>query len=64
MQNKIVEPQVVSQITLRDVRGVVEFLPMTEPAVELRMPSAGSATNEGTSKLCVDQWPRWDLISL
>ena len=56
---KTVEPQIASLNILRGVRGVADPLPMTELSVLLRMPSAGSATNEGTSRLCADLPPRW-----
>ena len=58
---RTVEPQTA---ILRVVKGVANFLPVTELAALLRMPSVENVTREGTSRLYADQQPRWQASGL
>ena len=61
---RTVGPQPINSLgPQRDAPGVANILPTIEPIVQPRMPSAGSATEEGSSKLCARQ-PKWVVSSL
>ena len=50
---RTVEPQPINILgPQRDAPGVANILPTIKPIVQPRMPSVGSVTEEGTSKLC------------